>query len=562
MSPSSEPDRRSSIEPAVTRSLATLLGHRLVGRQSEQTNDHRRALGLDTEQRRRSVSEREGACWAGGLALAGLLLALGLHRAAAAQAPVIAELEDADAGVAAPDHASGALAPDAGAADAVIPDVAADQQAVRLRLEQLERRLAAAEARAAPATAPPAPPIAPSVELHFGGYGDLQFAFHDFGPNQNREGGAQQDPRLVFDTTRFVLEVEGELPYDIEFEAEIEFEHGGTGAAMELEYEEFGEFEQEVEKGGEVLLEELYLKKTFAERYSVAVGRFYVAMGLLSRHYHPTDYLAAVRSEAETTAIPQVWDEMGVQVQAQWPWLRATAQVVNGLDSTGFSSQRFVASGHQSRFELVRATDLAVVGRVDVTPADDIDVGVASYYGGTSRNRPKPDLVPECNDGDPKAAAPCGYVDAPLLLLDGHGQFRLGPLRGSALVLWGHLANAGAISSRNERLSNALNVLRTPVADDALAAWAELGLDVAPWLWLGPDHRLEPFVRVDYYDTMFGVRDGLFDNPRFERTVVTAGVSYALSQHLVLKLDASHRRFGTASLNPESSVRLAAGFVY
>ena len=43
----------------------------------------------------------------------------------------------------------------------------------------------------------------------------------------------------------------------LEFEAEVELEHGGTGTSLELDYEEFGEFEQEVSKGGEVALEEI-----------------------------------------------------------------------------------------------------------------------------------------------------------------------------------------------------------------------------------------------------------------------------------------------------------------
>src|SRR5262249_59650654 len=129
------------------------------------------------------------------------------------------------------------------------------------------------------------------------------------GVNQNREGGAQKDSRLTFDTTRLVLELEGKLPkYGLEAEVEVEFEHGGTGSAMELEYEEFGEFEQEVEKGGEVLVEEIYLKKELGEHFSLSLGRFYVAVGTLSEFYRPTDYLGTVRSEAETLIIPNTWD--------------------------------------------------------------------------------------------------------------------------------------------------------------------------------------------------------------------------------------------------------------
>ncbi|MCB9507171.1 MAG: hypothetical protein H6698_05145 [Myxococcales bacterium] len=401
-------------------------------------------------------------------------------------------------------------------------------------------------------------------ELHVGGYGDLQFAFHDFGPNQNRDGGSQRDSRLVFDDARFVLKLEGEMPADIEFEAEVEFEHGGTGVTQEVEYEEFGEFETQVEKGGEVLLEELYIEKTFAERYSVAVGRFYVAVGLLSQYFLPTEYLASTRSEAETTVIPAVWPELGAQLELRpTDALEVRLQVVNGLDSTGFSSQRWVALGHQRRFEVVRATDLAGVLRVDVEPAEDVVIGASAYYGGTSRNRPKADLVPSCDAaGSGESTAPCGYVSAPVLIVDAHARLELGPVRASALALWGHLENAEAISSRNDRLSNALGVYRTPVADQALALSAEVGVDVAPTLGLRDRRRLDVYGRFDHYDTMFGTRDGLFDNPRFERTVVTTGLGYTLADAFFAKLDIAHRWFGSGSLSPENTVRLSTGFVY
>ncbi|WP_052313081.1 hypothetical protein [Corallococcus coralloides] len=80
------------------------------------------------------------------------------------------------------------------------------------------------------------------------------------------------------------------------------------------------------------------------------------------------------------------------------------------------------------------------------------------------------------------------------------------------MVMLGHLGNAGAVSARNARLSNLLDVLRTPVADNALSAWGELGYDIAPWLGLDGNHRLEPYVRIDYMDSQFKPRPELFDN--------------------------------------------------
>ncbi|MCB9475524.1 MAG: hypothetical protein H6684_07065 [Deltaproteobacteria bacterium] len=392
----------------------------------------------------------------------------------------------------------------------------------------------------------------------------MHFAHLDYGPNQNRDGGSQDDDRFVFDQTRFVLELEGfMLQEQILFEAEIEFEHGGTGSAMELEYEEFGEYEQEVEKGGEVVLEELYVQKGFLDYFSIRAGRFYVAFGQLNDYHLPTHYLATRRAESESTITPATWDEMGFEIASKYlHWMHVRAQVVNGLDSTGFSSQRWIASGHQTRFEEIRATDLAYVGRVDFKPIQGVNFGGSVYHGETAKNRPKPDLINDCDDDNPDKVAACGYISAPLTMVDGHLMFDVFNVRGQGTVIWGRLHNADLISERNARLSNNLNVLRSPVAEEALAYWWELGVDVAPYIGLDERHELEPFFRYDYYDTMYKTRGSLFDNPRFERTVLTGGLSYTYRDALVTKLDYAHRTLGDSEFNEENTATLAVGFVY
>jgi hypothetical protein len=351
------------------------------------------------------------------------------------------------------------------------------------------------------------------------------------------------------------------LPAGLEVEAEIEFEHGGTGAAKEIEYEEFGEFETEVEKGGEVVVEELYVEKEIG-RFELKVGRFYVAVGQLSYYYRPTDYLGTVRSEAETTVLPAQWDEMGASLLAYLPRTRLTLQVVNGLDSTGFSSQFWVASGHQGAFEIARASDMAVVGRADYDVTRHLEAGASGYLGGSSRNRPKPDLIENCDDRQEGSVAPCDYVSGTVGIVDLHARWVGRGFRGQAWAMWGHLSHAAAISERNDRLSNELDVPRTPVADEALAIAAEAGYDVAPHLGMSVAHKVEPFARFDYIDTMFDVSDGLFDNPRFERSIYGLGAGYTYKNAIVIKVDGAHRRFGSSNLRSENTVRATAGFVY
>jgi hypothetical protein len=387
----------------------------------------------------------------------------------------------------------------------------------------------------------------PGFELEIGGYGEMHFTYYDHGADQTKPGGSQSESRATFDTARFVAELEGKLPGDFEFEAEVEFEHGGTGTALELEYEEFGEYETEVEQGGEVVLENLYLEKGFGEHVSVKVGRFYLAFGLLSAYHRPTDYVASARPESETTVIPAVWDEMGASVALSSQQFELTIQIVNGLDSTGFSSQRWIASGHQRRFELTRASALAFVARAALVGIDGLVLGASAYRGDTNGNRPKPDL-----EGRP----------APVTLVDVHFVVERGPVRARTAVIWGRLENAAEISEKNRSLSNNLGVYRSPVADEAIAVWSEAGVNVLGALEDPSRHRLEPFARFEYYDTMFRAGAGRFDNPRFARALYGGGLGYTYHQSVVLKLDWTHRRLGSSEFRPENSARFAAGFVF
>ncbi len=384
--------------------------------------------------------------------------------------------------------------------------------------------------------------------LRLSGYGEINYWRFDYGPDQkSRPGGSAPDDRALMDVTRLALKLEAELLPQVELEAEVEFEHGGTGGALELEYEEFGEFEQEVEKGGEVILEELYIKRSFGDLLDLSAGHFYVAVGLLSDLCRPLDYYGTVRPESEAAVIPALWHETGIEASGRvrrWRW---RLQVINGLDATGFSSQRWVAGGHQVRFEQVRADRLALAGRVDFEPVRGALVGVSLYRGDSAGNRPKPDM-----EG----------TEAQVTIADVHAHLDRDRLRARGLFLRGHLRNAAAVSARNRTLSNNLDVRRSPVASAASALYLEAGYDILPWLAERPGERLDLFVRLDDYDTMAEVPEGFFDNPRFDRRVHTVGVNYAMARKLVLKADYAMRRLGAARFNDENTLGLALGFQF
>ena len=56
--------------------------------------------------------------------------------------------------------------------------------------------------------------------------------------------------------------------------------------------------------------------------------------------------------------------------------------------------------------------------------------------------------------------------------------------------------------------------------------------------------------------------NSVFDNPRYLRTIYTAGAALTLADHLTFKLDVAHRRYGASALRPETTIDAVAGFVY
>src|SRR5262249_49737271 len=112
-------------------------------------------------------------------------------------------------------------------------------------------------------------------------------------------------------------------------------------------------------------------------------------------------------------------------------------------------------------------------------------------------------------------------------------------------------------------LSNNLNVKRSPVGSAALGWYLEAGYDLLSAIGhadsAGRRSRLDLFGRFEFYDTMFKVARDIFDNPRWERRVVTAGVNYKPLPQFVLKGQFSHRTLGTATDSREDTFSLGMG---
>ena len=372
------------------------------------------------------------------------------------------------------------------------------------------------------------------------GYGVVNYAAYDWDTDPGR--------RNAVDVERLVLYPSVRLAERVTLRAEFEIEHAGTGSTLEFDvFEEFGEFEQEVERGGEVVLEQLNVDFAVRPWLGVRAGKVKVPVGIAAVNDEPNEYFTTTRAEAEATFLPSNWYEVGVQAYGRAGALAYVLSVVNGLDSSGFSSANWAQRGGQGRFETLNAENLALHARLDVALADETSVGVSGYVGDSADNRPRPDL---------DASAVVGIVDV-------HGQLQRGPVTVRGAALYGWLGNADLVSRANRNLPNALGVRRTPVGSAAYGVGLEAGLDVVGLLGAaGLGDRLDVFGRVDATDTMAAVAGDVFDNPRWQRTAWTGGLNWRPVEPVVVKAQFSHRLLGTSEDRVENTASVGLGFEF
>lgn len=366
----------------------------------------------------------------------------------------------------------------------------------------------------------------------------------------NYDWDTDSDRRNSVDLERINTYVKYKFNDKISLKTEFEIEHGGTGVTMELDnFEEFGEYETEVEAGGEVLLEQLNLEFKYKPWLNIRAGRLKLYLGVSAELDLPIDYFTGYRSNMENTLLPLGWYEVGFEFfgdigsKKKWSY---KAYLVNGLSSAGFSSANWIKPGYQTRFETANAENLAVAGRLDYNLKNKSWVGISGYYGNSNDNRPKADL-----------AGVEGYVST----IDVHACLNFMPFKLRAMVLYGHLQNSEKISEANRNLSNNLNVKRTPVGSDVLGIFVETGYDVLAFTKI-KDKQLYIFGRYDFYDTMYKVSSGIFKNPRWERSEVTFGLNYFPHPDVVIKSHYAIRTLGIASDNIENTFLLGLGFTF
>lgn len=379
--------------------------------------------------------------------------------------------------------------------------------------------------------------------FRLGGYGEAVANFKDYGTNRyyGALNGNSKKHRNTISIPRFVLAMDYKFNPKWILGAEIEFEAGGTGTAVEIENAENGEYETEIEKGGEVALEQFHITRLIHPAINVSVGHMIVPFGLTNSHHEPINFFGTVRPEGESTILPCTWHETGLKLFGSFGKKYASFDyqllVVAGLNANGFNRNNWVAKGKQGLFEVDNFTSPGYVARLDYKGVPGLRVGGSFYYcANAGKNADKMHDYSEI-----------GKVPVRIYSADLQYKNKYVTVRGN--MVYGNLGNSSGVTMVNNSLSNKAPYAKvTPVAKTAVSYGGEVGVNISSFFKSEKCPVIYPFARYEYYNPQEKMAKGLVAEKRNQISMWTAGLNWFALPNLVVKADYTTRQIGTSKM--------------
>lgn len=388
--------------------------------------------------------------------------------------------------------------------------------------------------------------------LTLGGYGEAVMTRNFFNDSYlrytNEEKKKETGSHGRFDLPHVVLFIGYDFGKGWSMGSEIEFEHGGTESAIEVEEEEGGEYESEIERGGEVALEQFWIQKSFSSAFNLKMGHIIVPVGGTNQHHMPTEFFGVYRPEGENTIMPCTWHETGVSLWGRTKHWRYETMFLPGLDSDRFGRKGWIHDGAGSPYEFKIANAYAGAFRIDNYSVPGLRMSVSGYIGNTFSNTLN--VKDKENYKDVKGTVTIGAFDFDY---NAHNWI----VRGN--FDYGHLSDAQSISKFNQSMSKNSPSPRQTVASDAIAIGMEAGYNLFSQFskTREANHKLYIFGRYDYYDSMYDSDGFIYD--WCGRTRLAAGVNYYPIKDIVIKGEYS---IGLLKSNYKNEPSISLGVAY
>ena len=281
--------------------------------------------------------------------------------------------------------------------------------------------------------------------------------------------------------------------------------------------------------GGEIAMEQAYLKFNLNSRQYITAGLFVPRIGIINENHLPVNFNGVERPIVEQLIIPATWRELGIGFYGRLKNLplNYSIAVLNGLNAAGFEHGSGLREG---RFEGSNATanNLAVTAALQYY-YKDFTFQVSGYAGGTNG------LSKRASDS---LHLTSGILGIPVYLAEANIQWAKYGIGAKALGSYISFPNASNI---NKAYAN-------NVSSSMYGFYAELAYNLFERSKRLSGQQLNVFGRFEMLDMNADIpANAVYDGTEKQQHII-AGLSYLPIKNVVVKADV--RLLHTGEENP------------
>jgi hypothetical protein len=278
--------------------------------------------------------------------------------------------------------------------------------------------------------------------------------------------------------------------------------------------------------GGELAMEQLFLKFNINKNNYITTGLFIPRIGIINENHLPTTFNGNERHQVEQQVIPSTWREMGIGLYSnvqKIPGLNLSIALMNGINSSRFESGSGIKEG-RSGGNQANASNLAVTGAA-LYYFKNWRIQMSGYYGGgagiTKREADSLQLS-------------YGAFGTPVAMAELNIQYL------SQGFTFKSLATAVSIPDAAE--INRAYASNTP--ELMAGCYAEIGYNLFHLSQKNADKNLTLFGRYEWLDLNVDIAENGIINDALKKTYFIAGITYQPIRGVAIKFDYTHRFTG------------------
>jgi hypothetical protein len=282
--------------------------------------------------------------------------------------------------------------------------------------------------------------------------------------------------------------------------------------------------------GGEIALEQAFLKFNLNRDIYLVTGLFLPRIGIINENHLPTTFNGNERTQVESVLIPSTWREIGVGLYGtsrRLAGLNYNIALMNGLNSANFGGENEgIREGRWEGREAI-ANNLAVTGSL-LYFIGNFRMQTSAYYGGS--------LAMKTNLTD-SLQMKGGSFGTPVLLNEANIQYRSRGLTVKALAAAINIKDADKIIAAN---SDSTNFEEHNIGKTMTGAYIEIGyniLNIGAWKEKFADKNLTIFSRFETLDLTHVAASNGFKDPSVNQQHWISGITYMPTRGVVIKAD-------------------------